>query len=455
MKKIFSPLLLAACFLVATANAQTITTIAGNHTTGYAGNGGPATAATLNHPNMAHFDKNGNLYFTDYENYVIRKITTSGIISTVAGSGTPGYSGDGGPATAAQLNGASDLAIDSAGNIYITEANNHCVRKVNSAGIITTYAGTGTLGYSGDGGRADSAQLFQPFGCALDAHNNLYIAEIGNNCIRKVSNAGIISTLTGGGTSSFGFAGDGGVATAAKVKDPYAVAIDKNGNVYFADVLNQRIRMVNGAGIISTVCGVGTHGFSGDGGQATAAELNFPYAVAVDTFGNLYITDNANLRIRKVSATGLITTIVGTGVIDYTGDGGPGTNATLNNPTGVEVKANGDLFICDYGNSVIRRVGDTGHQNLEEQTKILQNPSFTVFPNPAHEMLSFEAAAITGNYIDIQVFDAAGRSLLQKTVMGKNGIFHGSIDIVHLPAGQYILSATTGGGVITSQFIKE
>jgi len=279
---------------------------------------------------------------------------TAGSIYTVAGTGSYGYSGDGGPATDAQLRYPGGVAIDSAGNLYLADTNNHRIRKVNTGGTITTIAGTGEAGYSGDGGAATSAKLYQPRGIAIDSADNLYIADYYNNRIRKVNTGGTITTVAGTGTA--GYSGDGGAATSAKLYYPYDVAIDSSGNLYIADTFNHRIRKVNTGGTITTVAGTGSYGYSGDGGAATSAKLYYPRGVATDSAGSFYIADNLNHRIRKVNTGGTITTVAGTGSAGYSGDGGAATDAKLNNPYGVAIDSAGNLYIADKENHRIRFV---------------------------------------------------------------------------------------------------
>jgi len=277
--------------------------VAGNGTKGYSGDGGAATSAELNAPNDVAVDSAGNIYIADTLNDRIRKVTVStGIITTVAGNGAGGYSGDGGSATSAEIFQPDGLAVDSAGNIYIADTFNYRVRKVTkSTGIISTVAGDGTYGYSGDGGLATSAELGEPTDVAVDAAGNIYIADPGFARIRKVTvSTGIISTVAGNGTQ--GYSGDGGPATSAELSSPDGVTVDGAGNIYIADLYNERVRKVTvSTGIISTVAGDGTAGYSGDGGPATGAEIYYPDGLAVDTAGNIYIADTENFRIRGVS----------------------------------------------------------------------------------------------------------------------------------------------------------
>ncbi len=316
--------------------SQTISTVAGNHAfgAGYSGDGGPATAAELFLPTGVGCDASGNFYIADNYNNIIRMVNTSGTISTIAGNGFNfgtgygGYSGDGGPATAAELYIPSGVGFDVYGNIYIADKGNNIIRKVNTSGSISTVAGNYAFGrgYSGDGGAATAAEINFPYGVALDASGNLYIADAVNNLIRKVNTSGIISTVAGNDALVFGYGGDGGAATAAELDDPYGVGLDGSGNLYIADAGNNVIRKVDSSGTISTVAGNYAYsfpdgGYSGDGGAATAAELSGPTGVIFDGFGNLYIADESNYVIRKVNTSGTISTVAGNGYDAGTGHG--------------------------------------------------------------------------------------------------------------------------------------
>jgi uncharacterized protein (TIGR03437 family) len=332
-----------------------ISTVAGTGAQGFGGDGGPAIGAVLNDPSGVAVDSAGNVYIADSNNERIRRVSTSGTITTVAGNGKAGYSGDGGPATSAELNiglfeAAGGIAVDAVGNLYIADTSNHRIRKMSATGIITTVAGNGTRGFSGDGGPATSAELQFPYQVAVDSLGNLYIADYGNQRIRKVSTSAIITTLAGNGTAGFSWSDDAGVsAISAQLHGPMSVAVDGAGNVYIADQQNNRVRKVSPGGIISTVAGSGSPGlgwFSGDGGLATSGQLNNPTGVAVDSAGDIYIADNGNSRVRQVSATGIITTVAGNGNGGSSGDGGPAAAAGLS-PTGVTVDAMGNLYISD------------------------------------------------------------------------------------------------------------
>ncbi|HEX7415421.1 MAG TPA: NHL repeat-containing protein, partial [Bacteroidia bacterium] len=353
-----------------------ISRIAGDGTQGYSGDAGQATASELNYPTGVVIDALGNLYIADQSNNRIRKVTTTGIISTFAGNGTWSYSGDGGQATAAEFKTPTGVAIDAVGNLYIADYYNSRIRKVNTAGIISTFAGNGTAGYSGDGGQATSAELHYPFGVAVDASGNLYIADNQNNRVRKVNSSGIISTIAGNGTA--GYNGDGWNATAAELQEPTSIAFDASGNVYIADAGNMRIREVNTSGIISTFAGNGIQGYSGDGYAATNAELNLPTGVAIDASGTVYIADRANNVVRRVftsgGMSGTIWTLAGGGSCgsSYCGDCGLSGSAALNSPIGVACDAYGNIYIGDWSNFLIRKLwptyaADAGPNQINQQ----------------------------------------------------------------------------------------
>ena len=336
-----------------------ISTVAGNGIRGFSGDGGPATNASLANPDGLAVDAAGNLFIADTFNHRIRRVSPDGIISTVAGSEFGGFfSGDGGPATDASLAFPQGVAVDAAGNLFVADTFNHRIRQVSPDGIISTVAGNGIRGLSGDGGPATNASLANPDGLAVDAAGNLFIADSSNHRIRRVSPDGIISKVAGSEFGGF-FSGDGGPATNAAVAFPRGLALDTAGNLFIADTLNFRIRRVSPDGIISTVAGNGTERFSGDGGAATSASLVRPQAVAVDAAGNLFIADTFNHRIRQVSPDGIISTVAGNGIRGFSGDGGPATNASLD-PDGLAVDAAGNLFIADFGNGRIRRVSPDG-----------------------------------------------------------------------------------------------
>jgi len=336
-----------------------IHTVAGNGNFGFSGDGGPATNAALSGPQGVFVDSAGNIFIADLGNHRIREvIATTGNIQTVAGNGNFGFSGDGGPATSAALSGPEAVFVDSSSNIFIADTFNQRIREVVAAtGNIQTVAGNGTFGYSGDGGPATNATFFDPSDLSVDNLGNIFIADRGNSRIREVVAAtGTIQTVAGNGTR--GFSGDGGLATGASLWVPTGVFVDSSGNIFIADTFNQRIREVVAAtGNIQTVAGNGTSGYSGDGGPATNATINVPSDVHADSAGNLFIADTFNNRIRKVDATtGIIQTVAGNGIADFSGDGGLAASAALHFPEGVFVDGAGNIFIADHLNARIREV---------------------------------------------------------------------------------------------------
>jgi sugar lactone lactonase YvrE/GNAT superfamily N-acetyltransferase len=350
-------LIISPCFgqgILTVSPGAIANSVAGTGTLGYTGDGSSATAATIAQPGAIAYDKVGNLYIADSNNHVIREITPSGTITTIAGNGIEGFSGDNSSATAAQLDTPTGIAVDAGGNIYIADSHNQRIRKI-SAGTITTIAGTGTAGFSGDGAQAVSAQLALPSAVALDISGNLYIADTNNHRIRAIS-GGTISTVAGDGEELF--AGDGGLATSAALDSPTGVAVSSAGTIYIADRLNHRIRAFTVGGAISTVAGSGNASFSGsfggDGASASAASLARPTGVSVDASGNVYVADTDNQRVRKFVNGGAIVTIVGTGEQGFAADGGLATSAVLNTPKSVTPDAAGNLAMADTLNQRVR-----------------------------------------------------------------------------------------------------
>jgi sugar lactone lactonase YvrE len=448
MKKLLLPLLLLVSHL---SNAQIITPYAGGGTI-YT-EGAPATSVFVGATGGGAFDKYGNYYFCASTGaQKVRKISPTGIITTVAGNSTGGsYSGDNGPATLANLNTPNGIVLDTLGNVFIADVNNHRIRKVDvSTGIITTIAGNGTTGFSGDGGPATNAVFYGPQDVCFDSHGNLYIADLVNGRIRKVGTDGIITTVvgTGPGTST----GDGGPATAATTS-PWGVCTDENDNLYIAEVGSGlcKVRMVNTAGIITTVAGNGTGTWSGDGGPATNAGVN-----PVDMYhrnGELYIVDQGNNRIRKVDAMGIIHTIAGNGSTTFAGDGGPATAAQISHPAGVAVDTCGNVYICDNSNRRVRRIVVDTPCYLPLPSLAVSSVAHTgsvvrVYPNPASDVLYIEGA---GSEAAITICNQVGQVVYSVQKAAPNT----TLPLRNLPPGMYMVRVTDSGGNATVHKISK
>ena len=331
----------------------TVTTVAGTGSPTYSGDGGPAVSATLSFPTGVALDTDGSLLIADANNQRIRRVDATGTITTVAGT-VAGYAGDGGSAIAARLNHPQSVA-SSIDGVYIADSGNNRLRKVDRSGVITTVVGSGAAAFSGDGGPATAATVNFPMGVAFSTTGQLLIADSGNQRVRSVGADGVISTVVGNGTR--GHSGDGGPATGAELNEPIGVAVAPDGSVIVADSLNHVVRRVTTSGIIQPVAGTpGVAGDSGDGGAATSAHLEFPTGVAVDKQGVIYVADNGNDRVRKVGLDGRITTVAGVGVAGFSGDGGPAPKAALNGPTSIAVGSDGTVFVTDSKNNRVRQV---------------------------------------------------------------------------------------------------
>jgi sugar lactone lactonase YvrE len=427
-----------------------ITTIAGNGQGGHSGDGGPATEAELD-ALYASLDQEGNLYFTDYGAYV-RKVDRNGIITTIAGNGSQTSSGDGGPATSAGF-APNGIALDAAGNLYIVD-NLVRVRKVDVNGIITTTAGNGTLGYAGDGEPARAAELRYATQVAVDAAGNLYIADSGNNRIRKVDLNGIITTIAGNGVA--GFSGDGGPATEASITQPFGVTVDTAGNLYMT--AGSRIRKVDTNGIINTIAGTGNYGFSGDGGPATKATLDAPETVAVDAAGNVYIADSFNYniryqgdsRIRRIDTNGTIKTISGTGHQQYSGDGGPATQAGIN-LFNFAIDSSGALFVPDYGNHRVRKVDvSQSAVNFASQSVGTTSPNQQVtVTNTGNQHIELTGLSLTGDFQQVTGTAPLTHDCTDTTLLGAG--FSCALRITFAPTA---VGTLTGSATVTDNSLS-
>jgi len=453
MKHLILILLAAPIF----ATAQNITTIAGATTVsgfktgGFSGDNGPATAAYINGPLGVVADTAGNVYIADSYNNRIRKIDIDGIITTIGGTGGQGSTGDGGPAIAAEITRPTGMAMDNKGNLYIAQYNYWFaqIRKIDPSGTITTVAGriltpeTDTFDiWAGDGGPATAAILSFPWSIVLDRSGNLYIADQEHARIRKVDTNGIITTVAGNCT--YGYSGDGGAATAAMLATPRDVAVDDNGNLFIADFNNNVIRKVDTAGIITTVCGnTESNGDVNDGGPATNARLNNPISVAVDKAGNIYVADMSNARVRMVDTGKIITTIAGNGVWSGSdaiiGDGGPAVNSLLFSPTAVSIDKDGAILIADAYNSRIR------HIEAATGSKAMAPSDVKVYPNPASTILNISARSTINN---VTIFDQTGQ--VKQVHYFSAQVVH--VDISGLAPGCYFAKVN---GLAAKDFCKQ
>jgi trimeric autotransporter adhesin len=434
---------------VSISSAQNINTVGGNGVAGYSGSGGLATDAELDAPNGMGIDTAGNVYSANSTSECISKISTSGILTIVAGiGGVSGFSGDGGQATAAELNGPNEVTFDIHGNMYIVERYNNDVRMVNTSGIISTVAGNGSGTWSGDGAAATAAGINDPGGVAVDNKGNIYIAEYGSSVIRKVNTSGIISTIAGQ-SGNPGYNGDGIAATAAQINYAIGVAADTIGNVYIGDNYNNRVRIINTSGIINTLAGNGTAAYSGDGGPATAAEVNWPDHLFIDQYQNLYITDVLNGRIRMVTTSGIISTVAGNGVEGYSGDSGPATSAELDNPSGVVVSLSGNVFIDDEINNRVREIKNYLGVGINE---INNTTGLYIFPNPADQTLS---VSIGRNFTSgiLTITDITGKCIVHQQINTPQTNLQ--LDVSNFASGMYFIQIQNEGEQYIGKFIKE
>ena len=443
------------------SQAQIITLFAGNGG-GFGGDGGPATAAGLPDPGGGIFDRYGNYYFVDLGAKRIRKIDASGIITTVAGNGFGGSTGDGSPATAARLNAPSAVKLDTSGNLLIADGGNNNIRKVDIiSGIISTIAGTGTAAYGGDNGPAAAASLNDPQDIAIDKWNNIYIGDVFNFRVRKINSSGFITTFAGTGTE--GFTGDGGQATVAEISGVTGMSVDTAGNLYIADqFIGQRVRKIDITGIITTVAGNGGYIYGGDGMPATDAQIN-PIKVALDSVSNIYISDKYNLRIFKVDGSGIIHCVAGNGVLGFSGDGGPATAAEFNYPSGVALDACGNLYIAETGtlstpdSANIRKV--TFNPTCDPYSDHFDSASLaikTIINNEVHIYPNPVYSEITIK-VNNKIDQITITNLIGQTVYSQAcDLEKAEVNIAGLPEGVYIVKVKDNeGNVTTNKIIKE
>ncbi len=434
-------LIISLLSLTLPAGSQIITTVAGTGNFGYNGDGIPATSANMSGPTAVVADSHGNFYISSNLDCRIRKVSVDGTISTIAGTGVPGFSGDGGPATLAAIHQPEGLFIDRQGNLFICDSYNNRIRKVDTNGIITTVAGSGESGFGGDGGQATVAKIWGPSHVYVDDNNFLYLADVGNRRIRMITPAGIISTIIGTGVS--GYNGDNIPATSAMIGSPAAVVKDKYGNIYFGDVSNRRIRKVDQFGYISTVAGTGISGHDGDNGPATNAKMLGPKGIVFDKYGNMFFVDGGTDRVKKVNTAGMITNVAGSDGIGFGGDGGPATAASLVQPASISFKPNGDLLIADFGNNRVRMVTNVvGVYDTERsrQERIL------IFPNPSNGTCKVFLQYPAGGEAQMTVTNIYGAEVLRQTIPVNKEV----IVSAPWPAGVYVVSAYIDGRRITT-----
>jgi len=424
---------LFSCNVVA---GQIISTFAGNGIPSNLGDGGMATNASIDYPTRGAFDRNGNYYFAlGTHGNGVRKVSTDGIIIRVAGTGVAGFGGDGGPATAALLNNAQSVAVDSFGNIYVADVFNNRIRKIDAVtGIIATCAGTGSSPFSGDGNAATSTNM-QPNNLCFDHNWNLYFTDGANNRIRKIDKTGVVSTVAGNGTPGLG--GDEVAATSTAI-NPYGIGFDQSNNLYFTDDYG-RIEKLTPDGILHFFAGNGMGaitGDSGDGGPATAASM-VPTYIAFNAEGTMFVAETEMNKVRAITPTGYIATVVGTGSASFSGDGGLATNATINYPGGITTDTCGNLYICDAHDYHIRRV-EFNAACLPATTPNVSDIQTKIFPNPTSGRLYVSSET----YVHIRLSNSLGKQILAETLNPKIG----TLTLTSLPSGLYLLELTDDEG---------
>lgn len=436
---------LAAVFLFVfchvAGTAQVIVTVAGIGINGYSGDGGPATNAQMSAPSALVFDKNGNFYFTEGTNPTIRKVSPAGVISRVAGNGTSGYSGDEGLAVDAEIRGGGGLAVDKWNNIYLADGGNHRVRKITTDGVIRTIAGTGVAGYNGDGISALSAKLNQPQGVGVDDTGNIYICDRMNFRLRKVDTFGNISTIAG--TGVMGYAADGARADTAAINESWYVVADKNGDIYFMD--KSRIRKIVATDHkLSTIAGNGIDAYSGDGGPATAASIGTQY-FTFDSVGNMFLAEGAQ-RIRRIDTDGIISTIAGIGIGGADPEGVSLPFARVNSPTGIAFSPAGELYFTEKTGAKVRKItlAWDGVNDVNEKSAGLE-----VFPNPTQGMVSVRINAIERE-ANLTIIDARGVAVRTMTVPCN---VTKEIDLSGLAPGGYTVRTVVGNDEECRQLI--
>ncbi len=434
-------------FIFIDCHGQTISSFAGNGAANNLGDGGLATAAGLDYPCLGVFDKIGNYYFTTgVIGNTVRKISPSGVICTVAGTGSLGFNGDNIQATTAKLWDPCAVAVDSMGNIYVADRENQRIRKIDFlSGLITTIAGTGVEASSGDHGLATAASIMDPNDICFDKFSNLYFSENGDGKVRKIDGVGIITTVAGTGLP--GHSSGGGLADTTPLGAVGGICFDDTGNLYIADWYS-RVYKVDTFGFITTIVGNGVSGSSGDDSLAINCKT-VPAFIALDKFGNLYISEYDYNKVRMVNNAGIIKTIVGTGISGYNGDNILANSALLNAPAGLNIDSCGNLFIADSRNFRIRKVSYPNCDYMTTQSIENQHNRISLYPNPATSKLYIDGANGGEQWV---LFNITG--IIEQS--GKLQEGHNEIPIKQLPPGLKILEILTGHGQKTiKKFLKD
>jgi trimeric autotransporter adhesin len=434
-------ILFSLLFAPIVIHAQLISTAAGNGMLGDSGDGGPALLSTLNYPTGIVTDSKGNFYFVEWNGNRVREISTDGIIKTIAGNGFSGFSGDGGAATAAKLNSPRAIAVDRFGSLFIADFGNARLRKVDTFGVISTIAGNGIDSIAGDGGSASAASLAYPSGLAIDYVGNIYIAE--DSYIRRIDTNGLITVFAGIGVA--GCTGDGGSAVSARVQCGY-LAICEDSNLYFQNVY--KIRKINiHTNVISTVAGTDFEEFNGDGIAIDSSNID-PHAFCFDKNGNILVSDYYNCRIRFIDVnSGLTSTLVGTGAVGFGGDDSLARLAQLNRPSGVTFDTCGNLMIADEINNRIRKVSFNPECWPQQVPEVAHSGKLSISPNPATTHLTITTPTPIQT---LTVTNYLGQAVLRREGSG------GDVDVSGLPAGVYVLEVVTEDGNRTfEKFVKE
>ncbi len=419
------PLLVASLFLFNIVAAQYVFPLAGvNFAQGFWGDGANCQNAAFNSPGPLAMAPNGDIYVADAGNARIRMIKINSIITTVAGTGKDGYSGDGGLATLAKIGAITAMVFDASGNLYFADSSYHCIRMINSNGIITTVAGTGTAGTSPDGATAYGSSINGPGGITINSSGTIYFTETHNHCIRTISTSGILGTVAGTAHVS-GFAGDNGQALSASLNLPGYLHFDKNGNLYICDVGNARIRKINTSGVISTFAGNGSPGFTTDNGTATQISINNPSALANNYFNEIYFTDSGNHKLRKVDAAGYISTLVNNGPVSSGNSGtlGPAFTFKINSPSGIIIKTDHSIYFSDRDNNTIRMLDETNGLLVPSNQA---DTALRIIYNSNNGLLMVNNKNIDGAR-ELGVYSLCGQKILCTDIIEEETLIHASL----------------------------